>query len=301
MADRQETTTSAITPTHGELELDLLRRKGKVRHWLGNLSLGRVMLYLFTAVVILYISAPLFVTVPISFSDYRFLHFPPDRWSLRWYENYFTSRNWINSTIDSFIVAPLVVLFSVPLGALGAYSLVRGRYPGKGIINALAIFPLIVPQLITAVAIFFLYVKLDLIGTIVGFVLAHSVLAFPFTVVIMTATLRGVDETLERAAMSCGAGRFKVLWRITFPLAMPGIVTSAFFSFLISFDELLIAMFIGTARFLTLPKRMFNSVRAEIDPTIAVVATLLIVMTIIIIVLASLIGRRLKKRTMGVS
>ena len=155
MADRQETTTSAITPTHGELELDLLRRKGKVRHWLGNLSLGRVMLYLFTAVVILYISAPLFVTVPISFSDYRFLHFPPDRWSLRWYENYFTSRNWINSTIDSFIVAPLVVLFSVPLGALGAYSLVRGRYPGKGIINALAIFPLIVPQLITAVAIFF--------------------------------------------------------------------------------------------------------------------------------------------------
>ena len=240
------------------------------------------------------------ITVPISFSDYKFLHFPPDKWSLRWYENYFTSSKWIKSTIDSFIVAPLVVAFSVPLGALAAYSLVRGRYPGRNLVSALAIFPLIVPQLVTAVAIFFLFVKLGMIGTVFGFVLGHSVLAFPFTFVIMTATLRGVDETVERAAMSCGAGRLKVLWRITFPLAMPGIVTSAFFAFLISFDELLIAMFIGTARFLTLPKRMFNSIRAEVDPTIAALATMLIVMTIIIIGLAALIARRLKKRTAGV-
>ena len=298
MADRLEAPEGA-TSAHGVGGSDVSGPIGTLFHWVRNLPVGRAALYVFSAAVLLYITAPMFITVPISFSDHKFLHFPPERWSLRWYENYFTSSRWISSTIDSAIVAPLVVAFSVPLGALAAYSLVRGRYPGKTFINALAIFPLIVPQLITAVAIFFLYVQLGMIGTVFGFVLAHSVLAFPFTVVIMTATLRGVDETVERAAMSCGAGRLKVLWRITFPLAVPGLVTSAFFSFLISFDELLIAMFIGTARFLTLPKRMFNSIRAEVDPTIAAVATLLIVLTIVIIGLAALIGRRLKKRTTG--
>ncbi len=299
MADRQEAPAGTISAS-GVDGSDFPRSISTFFHWIQNLPLGRAALYVFSAAVFLYLIAPVFIVVPISFSDYKFLQFPPERWSLRWYENYFTSSKWINSTIDSAIVAPLVVAFSVPLGVLGAYSLVRGRYPGKNLVSALTIFPLIVPQLVTAVAIYFLYVQLKLIGTVPGFVLAHSVLAFPFTVVIMTATLRGIDETLERAAMSCGARRLTVLRRITFPLAMPGIVTSAFFSFLISFDELLVAMFIGTARFTTLPKRMWNSVRGEVDPTIAVVATLLIVMTIVIICLAALIGHRLKKRTAGI-
>lgn len=300
MADRQDAPAGTISAS-GVGGSDFAGATGMALHWARNLPFGRALLYLFSAAVFLYLIAPVFIVIPISFSDYKFLQFPPDKWSLRWYENYFTSSKWINSTIDSAIVAPLVVAFSVPLGVLGAYSLVRGRYPGKNLVSALTIFPLIVPQLVTAVAIYFLYVKLNLIGTVLGFVLAHSVLAFPFTVVIMTAALRGIDETLERAAMSCGARRLTVLWRITLPLAMPGIVTSAFFSFLISFDELLVAMFIGTARFNTLPKRMWNSVRAEVDPTIAVVATLMIVMTIVIICLAAFIGHRIKKRTTGIS
>jgi ABC-type spermidine/putrescine transport system permease subunit II len=125
-----------------------------------------------------------------------------------------------------------------------------------------------------------------------GFVLVHSLLAIPFVVVIIGAALRGVNPTFEHAAMSLGAGRLTMLRRVVLPQVLPAVVSSAFFAFLISFDELIIAIFLSTPQVRTLPKRLWDGVLQEVDPTIAAVSTLLVVVTLVVLSAAALVQRR---------
>jgi putative spermidine/putrescine transport system permease protein len=178
------------------------------------------------------------------------------------------------------------------LGTLASLSLVRGKYRGKQYWYALILSPIIIPVIISALAIYFFFAKLKLIGTVSGLVLAHTVLAVPYVVIVMTSTLKGFDERLEQASMNLGAGRIRTFFNITLPIIRPGIFTAVLFAFIASFDELIGAMFICGVQSKTLPKQMWDGIRDEISPTIAAVAFLLIFLTIVLMSLMVYLQRR---------
>ncbi len=254
----------------------------------GPMTPAKAILYLFVALALLFLILPTFMVVPFSISPTSMMEFPPRGFSTQWYEKYFTQPGWLKATWISFYVAVFTMIISVILGSLAAYGLVRGTFIGKRTINALILFPIIIPTLLTAVAIFKLYSDLRLTGTTLGFVIGHCVLAVPFVITIMTATFRGIDPVLESSARSLGAGRLMTLWRVTFPLAKPGMLAGALFAFLVSFDELLIALFISSPRVFTLPKKLWEGIRLEIDPSLAAVSAILVAVSILVLALASI-------------
>ena len=248
--------------------------------------------YLFCALVFLFLVAPIAIVVPMSFSSARFLKFPPPGFSLQWYANYFNSPDWIGATLTSIQVACLVTLLATTLGTLLALALTRGRFRGRGLVYAFSVSPMIIPLIISAIAIYFLYAKLHLVGTITGLVLAHTILAIPFVLILVSSTLKGFDPTLERAALSLGANPVKTFFLVTLPVIRPGVISAALFAFITSFDELVIAIFISGVHAVTLPKRMWDGIRMEIDPTIAAVSSLLIGVSVLLMLLVELLRRR---------
>jgi ABC-type spermidine/putrescine transport system permease subunit II len=173
-------------------------------------------------------------------------------------------------------------------GTLAATGLLRGRFPGKTLLMAVILSPMIVPTIVIAIAIYYLFARQRLVGTTMGLVLAHLVLAIPYVVVVVAGALRTVDEALERAALTLGAGRVQAFIRVTLPLIMPAMLTAAFFAFLASFDDLVIALFISGTRAATLPKRMWEGIRFEIDPTTAAVSALLIGLSLVLLGVAEI-------------
>ncbi|MCH8088696.1 MAG: ABC transporter permease [Chloroflexi bacterium] len=362
------------------------------------------MLYLFVTVVFAFLILPNFIVIPLSVTDSIFLQFPPRGFTWRWYQDYFgvegashfgSTGRWIPATIISVELAIAVMFLAVPIGALASYGLARGRYRGKSILNALIISPLIVPILITAIALFFFLSnslrsffkpipgpnlpaggewalliaglalgiiaiaimlgpkfykkpqeewdprllafydrfsfwapfvlaatlffflilwfsstfdkfdgglfspgdpipKIPMVGP--GLLIAHTMLAVPYVVIILTATLRSVDLSQDQASAILGANPFTTLRRVVLPAMIPGLAAAAFFSFLVSFDELLIALFLSTSQISTLPKEIWDGIRTEISPTIAAVATMLVLLTVIMLGVAFFVQTKMRAK-----
>ncbi len=259
-------------------------------------AFARISLYAFVALILLFLALPNLIVVPISFNPTTIIEFPPRGFTTRWYERYLELPGWLDATWVSFLVAILTVVVSVLIGTLAAYGLVRGNFVGKRLLRPLILLPLVVPSLILAISIYKLFLELDLVGSVLGFVIAHSVLAIPFVVTIMMAAFRGVDPTVENAARSLGAGRIAALWRITLPLALPGLLSSALLAFLVSFDELIIALFISDPYISTLPKKLWDGIRMEVDPTLAAVSTLLVGTSLAVLFLVGWLRRSLERK-----
>ena len=251
-------------------------------------------LYVFCALVFFYLIMPIFIVIPMSFSSSMFLKFPPPGFSLQWYKNYLTSRDWMEATWVSIRVASATTFIATFLGTLLAFALVRGRFRGKNLIYSFAVSPMIVPLIIVAIAVYFFYAKIHLVGTLSGMIAAHTLLATPFVLVIVTSTLKGFDETLERASLSLGANPLKTFLLVTLPIIKPGVISGAFFAFITSFDELVVAIFVAGTHAVTLPKRMWDGIRLEIDPTISAVSSIFIGLSVLLMIAIELIRRRTK-------
>ena len=233
--------------------------------------------------VLLFLIAPVVIIVIVSFSGAEYLTFPPPFLSLRWYQRFLGAASWRGSIGVSAQVALLTMVFATALGLMAALALVRGRFRGKGAIYAMLLSPMIVPTVITAIGLYFFFVRLKLTGSILAMALGHTVLALPVVVIIMAATLQGFDVRLEQAALSLGASRLTAFRRITLPLILPGLLSSALFAFLTSFDELLIPLFLSGVEVQTLTVRIWNSLVLEVDPTIAAVSSFLIGVTAVVL------------------
>lgn len=257
--------------------------------------LGRLSLYGFVVLVLIFLIVPTLIVIPLSFSPTSIMQFPPESLSLQWYEKYWNQRGWVSATWNSFIIATITPFIAVPIGSLAAYALVRGTFIGRKTISFFMLLPIIVPTLVTAIAVFKVFSQYKLSGTIPGFVIAHSVLAVPFVVTIMTATLKGVDPQLENAAMTLGANRLKTVGLVTLPIAAPGLMASALFAFLISFDELIVAIFLSSPVLNTLPKKLWDGIRLELDPTLAAVSSILVVVSLIVLAIAGYFMQRARQ------
>lgn len=255
----------------------------------GGASWGLVV---FAGFVFLYLIFPILIVVPLSFSSGTYLSFPPPGFSLRWYQNFFGRPDWLAAASLSIWVGVAAMALATALGAPAAIALVRSNFIGKDLLVGFIISPLIAPVIIVAIGIYFFYASLGLVGNPLALVIAHTCLAVPFVVINVSATLQGFDERLEHAAMNLGATPWRTFWQVTFPIIRPGILAGALFAFISSFDELVVALFVSGSTAVTLPRKMWDSIRFEIDPTIAAVSTILVVLTAVLFLSAELLRRR---------
>jgi len=246
-----------------------------------SFKLGTIVFWTFCLLVFAYLVFPITIIIPISFSASEYLEFPPKGFSLKWYAAYFESEEWLDPTLQSLKVAFLTMVFSTIVGTLAAFGLVRGRFRGKRIIQGFIISPMIIPHIIIAIGVYFLFASWHLVGKTMGIVLGHLPLTIPFVVVTVSASLYGFNTALEDAAQTLGANRIKTFYYVTYPLIQPGILAGALFAFIISFDELIVAIFICGTRAVTLPKRMFDALMFEISPVLASISTLLVLLSIL--------------------
>ncbi len=255
-------------------------------------GLSRGILAAFGVAIVVFLIAPTLVLVPMSFSSGTTLQFPPPGFSLRWYENLFTSSVWTTAAASSMQVALLTCVTATVLGTATAFGLVRGRFLGKRIVNAVALSPMIVPLVIVAIGMFAVFVSWQIAGSLLALVLAHTVLALPFVVVNVGASLRTMDRNLELAALNLGANPLKTFRYVTLPRILPGVLAGALFAFITSWDEIVVAIFLTSPFLRTLPVVMWEQVRTEVDPTIAALATVLTLVTTAIFAVAFLTRRR---------
>jgi putative spermidine/putrescine transport system permease protein len=250
------------------------------------------LLWAYSIAVFAFLVVPLLVVVPVSFSSGLYLQFPPPGFSLHWYEDYFGDLQWIDATVLSVKIALCVVVLAVGIGLLAALVIVRMPFPGIGLVRTVLMTPLIVPSVVVSIAVYSVYVSFHLIGSFVGIVLAHTILALPFTVVLLVAGFQRVDRHLEEASYTMGAGIARTFRRVTLPILRPSIFAAAIFAFIASWDEIIMVIFIGGGAGTTLPLRMFNYLRTEINPTIAAVSTLLLVFAILAFATAEVVRLR---------
>jgi putative spermidine/putrescine transport system permease protein len=245
------------------------------------------------AAIYLFLMLPLLVVFPISLSSAAYMQFPPPGLSWQWYERYFDDPQWIDATVRSLYIGVATAILALALGVPLAFSLVRTKFIGRVLVDRLALAPLIVPTIILSVSLYGLFAKLKLIGEWYGLVVAHTVLALPFVVLVMSAGLRDFDRGLEQAAEGLGASRTRTLLRVTLPLLRPSLVSAGLLAFLSSFDELVVALFLAGPN-MTLPKKMFDNILMEIDPTIAAVSVMQILLVSVVLALIGRFGRGLR-------
>jgi putative spermidine/putrescine transport system permease protein len=251
----------------------------------------RIAVYVWSALVAVFLLAPTLIVIPMSFTKGNALEFPPKGFSLQWYRTLLDSPTWRDAAWTSAQIAVLTVVLATVLGTAAALALVRWRSRATGAVTALLLSPMIVPVIILGVGTFLLFSRWHLAGTMTGLVIAHTVLAIPFVIVSVMASARTLDPTLELAAASLGANRWKTFLRVTLPLILPGVVAGALFAFITSWDEIVVAIFMTSPTMRTLPVLIWSQVRTTLDPSLAAAGTLLVAVSTLALVAVQVLQR----------
>jgi len=249
-------------------------------------------LMIFGGMVLFFLMLPTLLVIPMSFSDSAYLEFPPKAWSLRWYHEYLGSSVWMSATKTSLLAAFMTALIATPLGALAAYGLHCSSARVRNIAQLFVIMPILVPMILVAVGVFHLFAKLGLNYTLAGVVIAHVAIALPFVIITVLSGLKNYDFNQELAARSLGASRGRAMLTVTLPQVKFSIQASLFLAFITSLDEVVVAMFVSGGENATITRRMFNSLRDQIDPTIAAISTCLIVVSALTLIGIQLIQKK---------
>jgi putative spermidine/putrescine transport system permease protein len=277
--------------------------------------------------IFLFLILPILIVLPLSFNVEPYfsftpgmLTFDPEAFSLRWYKDIFrngmqapdapldwawlsdtwNNGQWMRAIRNSFFIGICATLLSTALGTVAAIGLSRSEMPHRRLIMSILISPMIVPLVITAAGMFFFYSKVHLSQTYLGVIMAHAVLGTPFVIITVTATLVGFDKSLVRASNSLGAGPIETFFKIQMPLIVPGVISGGLFAFITSFDEVVAVLFLASPEQRTIPRQMWSGIREQISPTILAVATLLVLLSIILLTVIELLRRR-SERLRGIT
>lgn len=245
-----------------------------------------VVLPAFAWIVIGFLVLPTLLVIPLAFTSSQFLEFPPPGYGLNWFRTYFESPLWIQATIRSFLVAFATAIAATAIGGFTALALANSRTRWSGLIFAFFLAPMIVPRIVIAVGLFYLFARIGLVATDLGLIIGHTVLAIPFALVTMAAVLKSYDQRLDQAAATLGANRLRTLTGVTIPLVKGGLVAAFLFSFITSFDELTIAIFISGGVKTTLPKQMWDDMILQLNPTLAAVSVVVFVVVTVMLLVA---------------
>lgn len=279
------------------------------------------------ALILLFLIAPILIIIPLSFNaepyftfTHKMLTLDPEGYSLRWYDRLLTygmaapeaprdwswwldswqNARWVRAAKNSIIIGFFATVVATTLGTIAALGLSRPEMPFRRTIMAILISPMIVPIIITATGLFFFYSMTGLSGTYVGIILAHATLGIPFVIITVTATLTGFDHSLTRAAASLGASPTRTFFRVTMPLILPGVIAGALFAFVTSFDEVVAVLFLAAPEQQTIPREMWNGIREQISPAILAIATILVLISILLLTAIEMLRHR-SERLRGMS
>ncbi|MEM7469939.1 MAG: ABC transporter permease [Pseudomonadota bacterium] len=293
-------------------------------------TLERVWHYAYLVIcflIFLFLIAPILIVIPLSFNaepyftfTEKMLKLDPTGYSSRWYDLLLTfgmlepdaprngswwadvwaNSNWISAAKNSVIIGFFSTLLATVLGTIAALGLSRPEMPYRRAIMAILISPMIVPIIITATGLFFFYSATGLANSYVGIIMAHATLGIPFVIITVTATLVGFDHSLTRAAANLGANPTTSFFKITMPLILPGVISGALFAFVTSFDEVVVVLFVAAHDQQTIPRQMWNGIREQISPAILSVATILVIISILLLTTVEILRRR-SERLRGIS
>lgn len=275
--------------------------------------------------IFLFLIAPIIIVIPLSFNVEPYfsftegmLSFDSEAYSLRWYwdmiangmaapnaeegwwADMWNNAQWIRAIKNSFFIGFFATILATALGTLAAIGLSRSEMPAKGAIMAMLISPMIVPLVITASGLFYSFSQVGLDRSYIGLILAHAVLGTPFVIITVTATLVGFDQSLVRASSSLGASSARTFFKVQMPLILPGVISGALFAFITSFDEVVVVLQMADVEQRTIPRQMFSGIREQISPTILAVATILVIISIMLLTVVELLRRR-SERLRGMS
>ena len=277
--------------------------------------------------IFLFLILPIIVVLPLSFNVEPYfsftkgmLNFNPEAYSLRWYEDIlrngmsapdepfgwawladtWNNGQWIRAIRNSFFIGICATLLSTALGTLAAIGLSRSEMPYRRLVMSILISPMIVPLIITAAGMFYFYSQVNLSQTYLGVIMAHAILGTPFVIITVTATLVGFDKSLVRASQSLGAGALTTFRKVQMPLIIPGVISGGLFAFITSFDEVVAVLFLASPEQRTIPRQMWSGIREQISPTILAVATLLVLLSIILLTVLEILRRR-SERLRGIT
>jgi putative spermidine/putrescine transport system permease protein len=254
--------------------------------------LVRLLLWALAGLALVFLLAPIGVIVPLSFSAGSFLHFPLPGLSLRWYQDFFTSDLWLPALKNSVIVGTGATVIATTLGTLAAFGFWRASFPGRRLLFALLLSPLVVPVVVVAVGVYLAFARVGLADGYLGLMLAHAALGSPFVLVTVRSTLTGLDRNLLNAAASLGAPPWVAFRRVALPIIFPGVFSGALFAFATSFDEVVVALLLTGPGQRTLPRQMFAGINDNISLTITAAGTLLVVLAALLLLVAELLRRR---------
>ena len=256
-----------------------------------KLGVWKWLLIAITVAVCLFLLLPIVFIAALSFGSSQWLIFPPPAWTTRWYGELFADPRWFYSALTSLKIAVIVTVLSVVIGFLAALGLNRGTFPGRDLLRALFLTPMILPVVVLAVALYALFLRLGLAGTTFAFVVAHLLIALPFAIIAIGNALEGFDRSIEDAAILCGASPWEARLRVTVPAIQHGIFAAAVFSFLASWDEVVLAIFMASPTLQTLPVKIWSTLRQDLTPVIAAASTLLIAFTILLMIVAAVVRK----------
>lgn len=257
--------------------------------------ISRMVLWVVAMATLTFLAAPSLFVIPVSFSKAPYIQWPPVGFTLANYGLFLSDPVYVGAMIRSLVVGLASATLALLLGMPGTFVLARRRVPGKPVVMAAILAPMILPHIIIAIALFFFYAQLGLVGTTPGLVLGHTCISVPFVVVTIMTALKTYDERLDQAASSLGANKFQALRRVTLPVLLPGIIAAFLFAFVISLDELSIALFISGGASPTLPKQMWVDAMLRVSPVVTAVSTVVLVLVTSLILVAEFARRRAER------
>ena len=249
------------------------------------LSFGRIVLAFGVLLILVFLMVPILIVVPLSFSDTRFMTFPPPGYSLRWYHAFFSNPAWIDAARTTLIASTSAALIATPLGVAAAYAIQNGTHRSMRYLRTVLMLPLMVPIIIVAVGVFFVYSQMGYVNTLGGLIVADTMLGLPYVLISVGADLRTFDPTQEMVARSLGMNRFRSFMTVTLPQIRSSVISGAVFVFIQALDETVVALFVSGGSNQTLTRRMFVTLRDEIDPTIAAISTMLTALTLCLVMI----------------
>ncbi|MFX4222898.1 MAG: ABC transporter permease [Thalassobaculum sp.] len=257
---------------------------------------GRCIVYGLAWTVLAFLVLPMIIVVPVSFTDQYYLSLPKEGLSLQHYAAFFEKEIWLAATLDSVIVATCSTLAALTLGTLCAIGCWRLASNAAESVRTFMLTPIIVPTIVQALAMYRFWIDLGIMDTYFGLILAHTLIAIPYVVITVSASLANFDVRLEQASRNLGASTSQTIRWVILPSITPGMLSGALFAFTISFDEIVVALFITSRNVYTLPKRIWDGIQDHLDPTIASIATMLIAVTLALLLTELWVRQRRRAR-----
>lgn len=261
-------------------------KKRKIKSW----QKTPLFLYIITGIVLFYLILPVLIVIPMSFSGSEMLSFPPKGFSLRWYMKFFTESKWLSAAFTSLKIAAGTVLLAGILGIVAALGLSKKIMSGNKALKLILMLPMMLPAVIVAVSMYMSYAGWELVGTFRGLIVAHTCLALPYVVNMVSAALTGLDPSHYDAARSLGAGHWTAIRKVVIPLIKPAIFSSLLFAFVTSWDETVIVLFLSNSKTMTLPRLIYSELKYGISPIIAAVSSMLICITLFVFIITRVLG-----------